>query len=116
MYSDNVAKTSNSTPSHTRLHGAAETQVITLHASSELELSLSSHKGLGVTVRHSEPPFAKVKANHLTLEPEEEFLHIQLAEKLHANESYILSIAFRGKLGTDRGFYKYHYRVNGTLK
>ncbi|KAH7947409.1 hypothetical protein HPB52_011668 [Rhipicephalus sanguineus] len=73
-------------------------------------------QGLGVTVRHSQPPFAKVKANHLTLEPEEEFLQIHLAEKLRANESYTLSIAFRGKLGTDRGFYKYHYRANGTLK
>ncbi|KAL3215053.1 hypothetical protein MRX96_006638 [Rhipicephalus microplus] len=94
----------------------AETDVITLHASPELELSLSGHKGLGVTVRHSQPPFAKIKANHLTLEPEEEFLQIHLAEKLRANESYSMSIAFRGKLGTDRGFYKYHYRVNGTLK
>lgn len=99
-----------------RFNCIEETQVITLHASSELELSLSSHKGLGVTVRHYEPPFIKVKTNHLTLEPEEEFLHIQLAEKLRANESYTVSIAFRGKLGTDRGFYKYHYRVNGTLK
>ncbi|KAH6928514.1 hypothetical protein HPB50_016851 [Hyalomma asiaticum] len=64
----------------------------------------------------NQPPFTKVKANRLTLEPEDEFLQIHMAEKLRANESYILSITFRGKLGTDRGFYKYHYRSNGTLK
>ncbi|KAK8786672.1 hypothetical protein V5799_023557 [Amblyomma americanum] len=95
---------------------ASETQTITLHASPELEVSLAGHKGLSVAVHNAEPPFAKVKAKHLTMEPEEEFLHIRMGEKLRANQSYVVAINFRGKLGTDRGFYKYHYRLNGTLK
>lgn len=93
-----------------------DTQMITLHASSDLEVSLRNRKGLSFTVHRAEPPFQKIKTHYLLMRPEDEFLHVRLGEKLRANNSYIMTISFRGKLGTDRGFYKYHYRVNGTLR
>ncbi|KAG0443426.1 hypothetical protein HPB47_014938, partial [Ixodes persulcatus] len=92
------------------------TSTITMHSTPELKVSLGSRVTPGVMVRHASNSFYKMWAKSLTLHAYDEFLVIKLLGKLNANQTYLVTMHFHGKLGQDRGFYKYHYKVNGTLK
>ncbi|XP_042147287.1 endoplasmic reticulum aminopeptidase 2-like [Ixodes scapularis] len=92
------------------------TSTITVHSTPELKVSLGSRVTPGVIVRHASNTFFKMWAKSLTLHAYDEFLVIKLLGKLNANQTYLVTMHFHGKLGQDRGFYKYHYKVNGKLK
>ncbi|CAN7993426.1 unnamed protein product, partial [Ixodes hexagonus] len=96
-----------------RFRCLVETSTITVHSSPDLRVSMGSRVTPGVIVRHASQSFYKMWARSLALHAYDEFLLIKLMGKLAANETYLITMRFSGKLGSDRGFYKYHYKVNG---
>lgn len=93
-----------------------ETDTVVLHSSPGLDVSLGSRGTSGVVIRNALKSYVRLRAKELVLHPEYELMIIKLSGKLEANETYYITMTFKGKLGNDRGFYKYHYKSGGSLR